>query len=121
MFSLTPRERKVIIFVSVVIFCGAILRLLNVNFSRQRVFEEIESSPDALHAKNISTQQIIINVNTASQKELEKLPGIGPEIARRIIEYRQSKSRFSMPDDLKKVKGIGDKKIELVKEHIVFN
>ena len=120
MFSLTPRERKVLIFVAVIILCGAVLRLLNVNFSRQKAFKEMESMSSTLQDKSVLVQQTIINVNTASQKELEKLPGVGPEIARRIIQYRQSKSRFSTFDDLKKVKGIGDKKLVSIKQYICF-
>lgn len=49
-----------------------------------------------------------ININTASASELEALPGIGPVLAQRVVEYRQSNGPFSTPEDIKKVKGIGD-------------
>ena len=49
-----------------------------------------------------------ININTASIKELDSLPGIGPAMAKRIDEYRQSKGAFTSIEDIKQVKGIGD-------------
>ncbi|MFA5272079.1 MAG: ComEA family DNA-binding protein [Candidatus Omnitrophota bacterium] len=93
---------------------------MNVNLSRQKAIKEMESASAVFSNKNVSVEQIVINVNNSSQEELEKLPGIGPEIARRIIEYRQSKSRFSTFEDLKKVKGIGDKKLASIREYICF-
>lgn len=50
-----------------------------------------------------------ININTASQTELESLPGIGPVIAERIINYREKNGPFKTKEGLKNVKGIGDK------------
>ena len=48
-----------------------------------------------------------INVNSAPQAMLQRLPGIGPKLALRIVEYRDSQGPFSKPDDLRSVKGIG--------------
>jgi competence protein ComEA len=60
-----------------------------------------------------------VNINTASAAELEqKLDGIGPALAQRIVEYRGSQGFFKKVEDLKKVSGIGDKKFEAIKEHI---
>lgn len=51
-----------------------------------------------------------IDVNTASESDLEKLPGVGPSLARRIVEYRQANGPFATPDDLQNVSGIGPSK-----------
>ncbi|MGN1269393.1 MAG: helix-hairpin-helix domain-containing protein [Clostridia bacterium] len=60
-----------------------------------------------------------VNINQATQSELETLPGIGPSIASKIIEYRQQNGKFNTIEDLKNVKGIGDAKFENVKKYIV--
>ncbi len=53
-----------------------------------------------------------VNINTASHDELTTLPGIGPKMADRIIEYRKQHGGFLTIYGVKKVKGIGDKKFE---------
>ncbi len=60
-----------------------------------------------------------ISINNASKEELMSLPGIGEKTAIKIIEYRQTSS-FKSIEDLKKVKGIGDKKYEKIKDLIVI-
>ncbi|MBE7051188.1 MAG: ComEA family DNA-binding protein [Ruminococcaceae bacterium] len=58
------------------------------------------------------------NINTASISELEALDGIGETIAQRIINYREINGKFTTLEDLKKVKGIGQKKFELIRDFI---
>jgi competence protein ComEA len=58
-----------------------------------------------------------ININTASATELAKLPGIGASKAQAIVAFR-TKEPFSRPDDLRKVKGIGDKLYESIKDQV---
>lgn len=59
-----------------------------------------------------------ININTASVKELDALPGIGPTMAKRIEEYRQSKGDFTSIEDIKHVKGIGDGLFKKIRHRI---
>lgn len=52
----------------------------------------------------------IVNINTADQKQLEALPGIGQVIAARIIEYRETHGGFDTIEEIKNVSGIGEKR-----------
>ena len=51
----------------------------------------------------------VVNVNTATAADLERLPGIGPVLARRIVEYREAWGLFRRLDDLLEIEGIGPK------------
>ena len=62
----------------------------------------------------------MVNINTADEKELDKLPGIGPAMAKRIIEYRTENGAFQSPEEIKRVKGIGDAKYEKMKDKIAL-
>ncbi len=70
------------------------------------------------HSDGKNNSQGKININTATKEELQKLSGIGPVLAERIIEHRQS-NKFTNINDIKKVSGIGDKKFEAIKDFIV--
>jgi comEA protein len=60
----------------------------------------------------------VVNINTASATELETLPGIGPSLAKKIVEFRQKNGGFKSPSDLMAVQGIGEKKYEQLKNLI---
>ncbi len=60
----------------------------------------------------------LIDINTASASRLDELPGIGPGKAQAIVEHRQTKGPFRTPEDLKKVKGIGQKTYDGLKDRI---
>lgn len=59
-----------------------------------------------------------VNINEAMQTELEELPGIGPSLASRIIEYREVNGKFKKIEDLQNVKGIGDAKFVEIKDKV---
>jgi len=61
----------------------------------------------------------VVNINSASQKQLEELPGVGPAKAKAIIDYRKKNGAFKATEDLKKVDGIGDATYEKIKGELV--
>jgi len=73
------------------------------------------SAPQAAAA----TPQFPINLNTATAEQLEAIPGIGPVLAQRIIEYRQTHGRFQSVDELLEVRGIGPKRLESMRPYVV--
>lgn len=60
-----------------------------------------------------------VNINTATQTELETLPGIGPSTAMKIITYRKEKGKFMKKEEIKEVSGIGESKYNKIKDLIV--
>lgn len=62
-----------------------------------------------------SSRGAVVNINTATAADLERLPGIGPSLAKRILDFRQKNGGFKSPTDLIAVQGIGEKKFEQLK------
>lgn len=60
----------------------------------------------------------LVNVNEAGYERLQTLPGIGPAYAKRIIQYRERHGKFTTAGELKKIKGIGEKRLEKLKPFI---
>ena len=75
--------------------------------------EAFKSSKSKINSK--------ININNASNEELEKLPGIGPVLANRIVKLRESKGKLEKLEELLEVKGIGVKKLETIKKWVIID
>jgi competence protein ComEA len=80
--------------------------------------QEASSTPDT-STSSISTPSLKMNINTADAPELETLPGIGPSLAQKIIQYRQDHGPFTSIDGLLNVSGIGPAKLEQFMDLIV--
>ena len=72
-----------------------------------------------IHVSNKPNFDGLIDVNYASLKEIQTLPGIGPVFAKRIIEEREKKF-FTRIEDLKRVSGIGPKRMEQLRDRLIF-
>jgi competence protein ComEA len=59
-----------------------------------------------------------VNLNTATQQQLEEVKGIGPSKAKAIVEYRNKNGQFKSVDDLDKVKGFGKKSIDKLRSEV---
>lgn len=90
----------------------------NIYISKNTV--EIEKSTSYIENSNslLNNKNDKVNINTATQTELETLPGIGPSTALKIINYRKENGKFNSIDDIKKVSGIGDSKFNKIKNLI---
>lgn len=77
------------------------------------------SAPSASKSSPAPTSPI--NLNTATQAQFESLPGIGPKVAQRIIEYRQKNGQFKKIEDLMNVKGIGEKSFLKLKPYLTVS
>ncbi|MCL5057627.1 MAG: ComEA family DNA-binding protein [Actinobacteria bacterium] len=62
-----------------------------------------------------------VNINRAGVRELESLPGLGPALAERVINYRENKGFFTSEEEIKNVPGIGEKKYDQIKGRITVN
>jgi len=60
-----------------------------------------------------------VDINTADAAELQKVPGIGEALARRIVEFREANGRFEKVDDLLNVRGIGVTSLEKLRPYLV--
>lgn len=83
----------------------------------------INSKEDAKSTQGSSkstVSNVKVNINTATQEELDTLPGIGPSIASKIIDYREQNGKFNRIEEIKEVSGIGDAKYEKIKDSITI-
>ncbi len=87
--------------------------------SREGSLAGTGGSVSAAKGKSAEATPVPIDVNRATQEELERLPGIGPKTAAAIIGYRTSNGPFRSVEDLRLVKGIGPKKLEAIRSSVV--
>lgn len=100
--------RKAIIIILIVLF------FLLSFFLTIRSFQNVHQSVNV----NVTTEQKNkINLNTASEKQLESLPGIGEKRAKLITQYIR-KNKINSVDDLRNIKGIGDEIIQNLKSEV---
>lgn len=108
MFNLTHQEKSVLLFLAAVALVG-----IGANYGLKHFSVNIAA------ANGIDREFKKINLNQAGREELVAVPGIGKELARRIMEYRVIYGSFIFIGDLRKVKGIGSKKFERLKDYFV--
>ena len=77
------------------------------------------AGPAAVLQSQGETRQEPVDINTATAEDLQKVPGIGEALARRIIEFREEHGRFEKVDDLLNVRGIGVASLEKLRHFVV--
>jgi comEA protein len=142
MWIFTPQESKAILFILVVLSAGAgVLNYKNHNpdfapellegdskaarAGLQMIQSSILPKDTANQTVNPEVQSerpnLKVNLNTASLEELERLPQVGPVLAKRIVDYRYQKGGFNSIEEITKVKGIGKKTYQAIKEYLFLN
>ncbi len=137
----TPEERFIILFLIFSIVLGSSLYLYKINhpsFAPAYIIEDFQRKvnqgnlngevvnynlpvPEQKEQevwKKKETPKSKININTANLRKLMQLPGIGPSYAKKILEYRKKYNGFRKISDIKKIRGIGEKKFETMKDYI---
>ena len=61
---------------------------------------------------------LILNLNTATPQQLEALPGIGPVLAKRIVEFREKKGSYKRIEELLAIPGISEKKWKVLRAYL---
>ena len=94
---------------------GQKIKIPNINEKNEEEIVEEKAGDNIIIEENKEEK---ININKATQTEIETLPGIGPSTALKIINYRNEHGKFKNVEDIKNVPGIGDTKFENIKEYI---
>ena len=87
--------------------------------ARERSVKLSEVGPAIVASEGNGWPDMRVNINTAEISELALLPGLGPSLAERIVEHRQTNGEFASVDDLSMVKGIGSAIIDRMRPFIV--
>ena len=115
MLDLTKNEKSAIIFLLFVLMAGLGVTL----YRKTRPCADVSiGSFEAGKLEEVIRTKSAIDINQATVRDLERLPGIGKSLAERIVSYRQSIGRFSSVDELKNVKGIGGKLFDRIKDRV---
>jgi competence protein ComEA len=83
------------------------------------LFLGLALSPAAMAQKGKAQSTEKVNINTATVEQLQTLPGIGPAMAKSIVDYRNKVGKFNKTEELINVKGIGEKKFLKMKDRLV--
>jgi len=75
-------------------------------------------SADVSEARRLSNKPKPVDLNSATVADFDQLPGVGPVLAKRMMDYRKSVGRFHAVEDLRAVKGIGKKKLDQLKPFV---
>jgi competence protein ComEA len=138
----TPQERFAILFLIFILVLGTSIYLYKLNhpsFAPAYIIEDFEKKmkeermkqnlvdynlplpyqeKNEMEIKKKELQKGQININTARIDELIQIPGIGPAYAKKIIDYRKKYNGFRTIEEIKRIKGIGDKTFEKMKGYI---
>lgn len=82
--------------------------------------EQLDSSSGNQTGQKSASPSAPININTADEKTLDSLPGVGPSTAKAIVEYRRTKGSFAKPEQIMEIPRFGKSKFEKIKGMIII-
>ena len=114
MLNLTRQERLLLIFLLAVILLGFGINYCLKKSAKLRNFYDCAQL-------TAGQKQLLIDINQADEETLMALPGVGRQTAFDIVEYRKLHGEFKDKEELKNIKGIGEKKYQSLKDFVVIN
>jgi len=97
---------------------SSLLEVKALTFNKANLIEKEASLLNIDSSTESNKEGWLIEINSATTTELARLPQIGPVLANRIVEYRNTYGTFKDIDELIKVKGIGEKKLNLIRAYL---
>lgn len=121
--NFTPQETKAIIFLLMALLVGSGIILYKrtyPKFAPQLRLEKggADSLRQTLYPSGGGQGENRINLNQATAAELQLLPGLGPALSRRVVEFREANGNFRRIEDIMQVPGIGPKTFERIKDYV---
>jgi comEA protein len=118
---MTKKERYAVIGILAVFALGLLFLALNrYQFYHNYVDVSLLKNPVSTSVSSPVEVELKVDINRANLQELMEIPGIGRVIGLSIIEYRTLHGEFSHIDELMNVKGIGEKKLEMLKRYVTI-
>jgi len=120
-FNFTPHETKALLFLLLALLVGSGITLYkktHPQFAPELMVERKKTDPLPQTESPSGEAQEKIDLNKATSFELQLLPGVGPQLSRRIIEYREANGKFHQIEELMQISGIGLKTFKQIKDYI---
>jgi competence ComEA-like helix-hairpin-helix protein len=103
--------KNLAIFITVFFLCVSV----SIYFSKDYKYRDY-----VIETKSLEKKSYKININLGEWQDFDTLPGIGPKLAQEIVANRKNLGRFNSIEDLKRVRGIGEKKYQLISSYLTM-
>lgn len=110
------KAEKILLILTAVFLCLMLALLIHSRMVETAGSYAVETERAAVSAE-LTPEATLVNVNTAETAELATLPGIGEKLAERIVKYREDNGKFASLDELMNVSGIGQGKLDALKDY----
>ena len=125
MFTFNRNEQIVLLLLCGTLLVGIVIGYLDMRNPDDIPDFEVRKNavpiPEEIEALAKQQADAPIAINQATEKEFQRLPGIGPQIAGRIVAYREQHGAFKTIDDLTQVSGIGPRTLERLRPYLTLS